>query len=188
MAPRKAAFQHVHSALDGAEWEFDGLGAVRLSVASSETARRVDHLWTASRTVEAASNGWCWYDICAAAEDRFAVSTGEETVAMWSAKTGVLLDGACFYRVDRIEVAPHRHRQGYGFASFYLLATRAREVAATGIVLAALPEACEFYERLGGVQHRPRGWHSAPGLVPFLFDSSRLEEIASDADRFRKHG
>ena len=76
------------------------------SVASSETARRVDHLWTASRTVEAASNGWCWYDICAAAEDRFAVSTGEETVAMWSAKTGVLLDGACFYRVDRIEVAP----------------------------------------------------------------------------------
>lgn len=76
---------------------------------------------------------------------------------MWSAKVRVLLDGACFYRVDRIEVAPDRQRQGYGFATFHLLATRAREVASTGILLAALPEAAEFYERSSTLTRMDRG-------------------------------
>lgn len=187
MAPRRTRFHTVNSALDKSEWEFDSLGTVRLDVASSEIARRVDNQWTPTRAVDAASNGWSWYAICAAAEDRFAVSTTDEIVAMWSGKANVLLGGESFYRVDRIEVAPRRHGQGYGLVTFHLLAARAKEAVAAGIVLAALPEASAFHAKLGGVPVRPRGWHSAPGLVPFSFDRSRLDEIASDANRFRKH-
>lgn len=95
----------------------------------------------------------------------------------------VLPDEGCVYRLDRFEVNPAYRG---GFVSTLLaavVATRALELGAAGMVLASLPGALDFWIGLGGVQRMPRGWSiEEEKLIPVVFTREALVELKEDID------
>lgn len=91
-------------------------------------------------------------------------------------KTKRLLElgvGRC-YRLDLIETNPRWRGLGVGNFMMHVLAGRAIEAGADCLLLASVPEAISFYERLGGAPGKVRGWNVRPDLTPFLFEAEVL--------------
>jgi GNAT superfamily N-acetyltransferase len=111
-------------------------------------------------------------------------------VAIWLSKKRkpIQLGGRLYYRLDNIEVHPaHRGaRVGrvLGVLLMGVIAQRALEVGASGIVLVTWESHISFYGRLGGRQEAPRGWTVAADLVPFVFDEVALTRLKEMADEF----
>ena len=96
------------------------------------------------------------------------------------------LEGQRYYRLDHFEIAPSVRGQLVGIFCFGLIAARAIELGADGIVLAALPEVARVYEKWGGMKRRPAGWHVGTGLQSVVFGRDATLECAEDSDAFRK--
>lgn len=149
--------------------------------------QRIDHDWPQQRPVDDYSVDWAWSDLLAECRESFAIVTesGGDPVAIFGAKHSEplkLLDGP-LYRIDFLEVAPARRGSDAGVLLLALVALRAGEVGARGIVGASfnIPGLLNFYQRAGAKLECPRGWNPPAGVIPLHFDESarsNLEAIA----------
>lgn len=128
----------------------------------------VDWLWDPPSAAQA----WDWSQLARTSEicAVLAADSGH-SLALFASKRAVIhLNHAKYLRVDRLVVDPALHRRGVGSRALFALAELATALHATGIVLAALPEASAFYEALGGRNFKPLGWQFERGLLPFCWD------------------
>jgi GNAT superfamily N-acetyltransferase len=138
--------------------------------------------------VDAPNAHWRWYEIALRMPERFVlrdVANGD-LVAVWSsrAKRPIVLDGAGYYRPDYLEVDPGRREGGLGLFLLAVIATRARELGAQGLVLGGVdtPAARALYSRAGASESTPGGWRPAPGLIPYWIGGDAYVELCEYAD------
>jgi GNAT superfamily N-acetyltransferase len=119
-----------------------------------------------------AAQAWDWSQLARTSEIcAVLASDSSQPLALFASKRAVIqLNHAKYLRVDRLAVDPAPHRRGVGSRALFALAELATALHATGIVLAALPEASAFYEALGGRNFKPLGWQFERGLLPFCWD------------------
>lgn len=107
-------------------------------------------------------------------------------VAIWasSASKPIKLAGLSHYRLDYLEIDPRHRGQILGAFVISLVACRALELGAVGVVLAAfpIPGLVEFYEAVGAARGVPRGWNHPKELVALSFELPVLERLKDLAD------
>ena len=132
-------------------------------------------------------HSWRWRDILGGKTERFAVvGESEAPLGFWcSAKASpISLPEGRFYRPDHQEIDPRLRGGTLGAFMITLLATRAVELGADGIVLFTFPAPglLAFYLRNGATQRAPQGWNVPRGLVPFTYDRTVLLQLKEMAD------
>ncbi len=135
-------------------WAAADLGEVRVGTATLEVARALDVTWSPRRGGDDIHFAWRWADIVPDMREAFVVSAKGEAIAIWGSKLGspIELGGQKYYRLDYLEVDPARRGDGQTSALLFgLIAKRASEHGATGIVLAAfsIDGLIQAYEYLG---------------------------------------
>jgi hypothetical protein len=102
-------------------------------------------------------------------------------MALWcSAKAQPLkLREGKFYRLDYFELDPRLRGGEAGVLAFALVAARARDVGADGIVLATWPPLRRFYEGIGGVERELVGWRAPANLITFVFTTDALANLSA---------
>jgi hypothetical protein len=179
------------SALPGSRWVVPDIGEVTIITGSVDVGARIDLQWRARRSDMDALLAWNWAEIVADMREAFAVCVAGEPVAIWASKLGscAQLQGKPYYRLDYLELDPER--RGDGRTSTLLagmIAKRAAEHRARGIVLAAFPseKLVKFYESLGASRGGPKGWNCPPELVPLTFEQAALDNLRELIDAFQK--
>ena len=152
---------------------------------------RIDGEWPPLRPKKDLTYSWRWRELVDGEKETFLLKKEDGTpVAIWVSRRRkpIVLGGKLYYRLDNIEVHPtHRGaRLGriLGILLMAVIAQRALEVGATGLVLATWDTHADFYGKAGGVQVAPRGWTVATGLIPFTFDERALSRLKEMADEF----
>jgi hypothetical protein len=160
---------------------------------SPEILAEIDASWPQDRRPNDVHDCWRWTEISPTLSDLFIVYVIEgdkrQPIAIWGAKKASPLDlpEGPRYRLDYIEVAPNLRGTDTSVAATFALATvamRAREVGASGIVLAAFPMEGlgRAYEARGAVQRTPKGWEFPANLVPYVFGPEALDRLAGFVD------
>lgn len=158
------------------------------------TAEQIDNIdltWPPRRRATDWHHAWRWVELTRERTEVFgAVANDGEVLGIWcSAKhKPVLLPEGAFYRLDYVEVAPGARGQEMGVFTFLLVAARALELGAGGIVLATWEPLTNFYTGLGGVVRKPAGWNAPSNLVPFTFDVDVLDGLKEALARMEDHG
>lgn len=177
-----------NSRLLGTRWSLGARGDVRLTIASWPILMHIDREWPPARPTDALHRDWRWTDWVRdeRSEERFALLDEEDQPQfIWCGPRRLLrLAGGPFYRPDRLEVAPASTRSGIGTLGMAVVATRAVELGATGMVLKATREAAPFYRGLGGVAGEVVGWSHSPNLVEFKFAEPVLARLAEMLDEY----
>jgi GNAT superfamily N-acetyltransferase len=168
------------------------LGRITVITGSVNVGEQIDALWHERRSDLDSLMSWEWGKIVADMREAFTVCFDESPVAIWASKTGscVQLEGQPYYRLDYLEVDPDR--RGDGLTSpllFGMIAKRATEHHASGIVLAAFPseKLVKFYESLGATRGAPRGWTHEPELVPLTFGQEALSKLRELIDAYEEN-
>lgn len=168
-------------------WGFPAVGLVALAVPGDSLLAAIDESWPALRSPQSESQSWSWRRIMRSARDRFVLrDTADEPLALWSsAKSGPLrLPGGRFYRLDYLEVCPRNRKARLGAFLMALIARRAAEVGADGVVFGALPEAATFYEKIGFQAGIVAGWQTERGLIPYRLEGEDLERLIESGNAF----
>lgn len=178
------------SRLLGARWDLGARGSFRLVTASWPVLMQIDREWPPARPAGALHRDWRWGDWVGEerCEERFVLldEDGRPQFIWCCASSRLLrLAGGPFYRPDRLEVAPRIVRSGVGTVGMAVLATRALELGANGVVLKATVEAAPFYAKVGGVAGEVAGWSHSPDLVEFTFDRPAIDALAEMLDEYR---
>ncbi len=179
------------SALLARAWNVPGIGRVRVLDLTSSHLEEIDAEWPAARKPTDWHLSWRWAEITSGKVEVFvAVGPDDKVRGIWcSAKhKPITLPDGTFYRTDYLEVAPNARGQEMGVFMFLLIATRALELGATGVVLGTWEVLRGFYGQLGGAETTPRGWNLEPNLIPFVFDSETLEGLREALARMEDHG
>lgn len=180
MPPRRKA-----SNLSTKTWTVSGIGRLRLVEPTLAQLDAVDAAWPAARRPTDWHGAWRWRELTAGKVEVFAVvGADDRMLGLWcSAKRSPIKtpDGP-FYRLDFLEVSPGARGQEAGVFLLALIAARALELGAQGIVLGTWEVLRGFYEGLGAVERRPRGWNVEDNLIPFVFDSERLADLKAALD------
>lgn len=166
------------------------IGAVSVGGTSPESIAEIDTNWPPNRRPSDVHQTWLWSEIAPNLCDAFIVygSTGLPLAIWGSTKCApITLPEGRFYRLDFFEVTPTLRGVGSSVAATFALAaiaTRALELGASGIVLAAFPVEGlgRSYESRGAVQRSPKGWDFPSNLVPYLFDLEALKRLEGFAD------
>jgi hypothetical protein len=163
-------------------WLVPKLGVARVSTASLETAKAIDTSWPSARQESDVHLAWRWAEIIPDMNDAFVVLVEDEPIGVWASKlrSPVLLEGRKYYRLDYVEIAPRRRGdQLVAPLVFGLIAKRAAEVEAIGVVLAAfqIPALVDRYVALGASEGCPRGWNHPPELVPLMFEQAARDRL-----------
>jgi hypothetical protein len=158
-------------------WDVDGVGAVSLQFATRTLVATAQREWPSRRPWNASNRNWDWISIMAPRRERFAVLVDGSLAGLWcDNKRPIQLREGPFYRLDYFEVDP-------GYFALCLIATRALELRAFGVVLASLPEGRAWYETHGAEPRLADGWKvEAPDLVPFVIAGDRLSTMRDHAD------
>jgi hypothetical protein len=116
------------------------------------------------------------------------MAADQVVLALWSSskKKPIRLPEGIFYRLDYLEVSPPSRGGVVGTFTLAVIAARATELNATGIVLAAFPikGLSDAYERAGAVGRCPQGWNCPANLLPFIFEAAALARLKALADGF----
>ncbi|MEZ4431775.1 MAG: hypothetical protein R3F65_33615 [bacterium] len=152
---------------------------------------RIDAEWPPERPAGALHRDWRWVDWVReerSAERFVLVDEADAPQLIWCCASRRLLrlPGGPFYRPDRLEVAPMSARSGVGTVGMAVIATRARELGANGVVLKATLDAAPFYAKVGGVAGEVAGWSHSPDLVEFTFARPALDALAEMLDEYRQ--
>ena len=168
-------------------WDVPGVGAVTVRAATFNDCAAIDVAWPPSRRPADVHHVWRWADIWKSLKDCLVVVEGARPVAIWGSTVGrpLKLTGTTCYRLDYLEIAPAHRGQILGAFLTTIIASRALELGATGIVLTTfpVPGLVEFYEGMGAVRGAPRGWSYPKELVALTFELPalrRLKELADD--------
>jgi len=179
------------SSLSGKTWRVPDLGKVRVATASRRALEDLDRRWGAMRRPEDVHLAWRWTEIVPDMREAFIVYAEDAPIGIWASKSGspLALEGAAYYRLDYLEIDPAR--RGDGATSpllFALIAKRAAEHRASGIVLAAfnVEGLIETYVALGAELGCPRGWNHPPELVPLTFRQVALDELRALIDALQE--
>lgn len=154
-----------------------------LVATSAATAQRIDAAWPGQRPPEDHHHVWRWATLLGECRDSFTLVTegAGEPAAVYGSRhaTPLNLASRLFYRMDYFEVAPKLRGTGVGVLMLGVMALRAREAGAVGIVGAAfnVPKLLAFYRAAGAVLECPRGWNAPPGVVAFHIDESALTRL-----------
>jgi hypothetical protein len=162
-----------------------GAGYFTLVYPNRAELLRVDESWPAARPSETPYSQWEWEPELRGTDERFALRADDGRIhAVWAVTKAIpKLDGATWYRPSVLEVHPSGVRGQLGTAAVAVIARRACELDAAGVVVEAIPAARAFYERLGARARGPnefRSWRVSDKLVPLVFDGSavvRLREV-----------
>lgn len=171
----------------GDQWDYPGVGRVTLAIPGDSLLASIDESWPPLRNPQSESHRWSWRKIMDSARDRFVLKDAAGVpLALWSsAKSAPLrLPDGRFYRLDYLEVSPGSRRAYLGVFTMALIARRAAEVGAGGIVFGALPEAAEFYEKIGFQKGIVAGWQTERGLVPYRLEGEDLERLIESGNAF----
>lgn len=163
-------------------WQVPTLGGVRVVRATPDVCEEIDAAWPPLRLDSDGHRDWRWGEIVATLRDAF-VLVGTHPVAIWGSTKAepIRLPSGRYYRLDFIEARPDQRGKGsVGLFAMALVAVRAMELGASGVVLAAfdMPQLLAFYERLGATRRIPTGWTVPKNLVPFVLDADALERLA----------
>jgi hypothetical protein len=179
------------SGLSLKSWNVSGIGRVRVVEPSPAQLAAVDAAWPGARRSTDWHSAWRWLEITAGKAEVFAVVGPDDRVlGLWcsSKHKPIQLPEGLFYRPDYLEIAPDVRGQEAGVFLFLLIAARALELGAQGIVLGTWEVLRRFYEGLGGIERRPRGWNLEANLVPFTFDAEALADLKAALDRTEDNG
>lgn len=160
------------------EWEIDDI-VLGCRTATTADASSADMAWPPLRPATHLNLEWLWMKFCARARDRLAVYRLDtnETVALWCSYVSLVqCNSARYYRLDRLEVGPNYRHGEISDLAFALVACRALELGADGIILESIPELDRFYRRMGGMRDvDPRPGSRLPeGYIAWCFDKARL--------------
>jgi hypothetical protein len=187
----KIARRRFPSVLLARAWNVPGVGRVRLVHPTDQHLSAIDAEWPPGRRPTDWHRAWRWKKITSGKVEVFAVlGPAEQLLGIWcSAKhKPIRLPDGLFYRPDYLEVAPGQRGQAMGVFLFLLIATRALEVGARGIVFGTWDILRVFYRGLGGVEGKPRGWTIETNLIPFVFETHTLEGLREALERMEAHG
>jgi hypothetical protein len=163
------------------------MGPLELVDVSKALLGVIDAEWRPKRPTTDVTTGWVWSDIVAdLPETLVLVDANKSPAAIWcSAKRlPIALPGGKYYRLDNVEVRPTLRGTLVGGLTFGVIATRALELKATGMVLNTWETHVDYYTALGGRQELATGWTAAPDLVPFVFDETALVQLKDMANAF----
>lgn len=167
-------------------WDVPEVGRVSVVIPATPLLVRLDAEWPALRRATDIHQPWRWQALMAGKRDTFAVLQGSHPLGLWcNARAAPLtLPEGRFYRLDNIEIHPARRGSVIGPFLLSLVATRALELGASSVVLAAFPimGLAQAYLRAGAVQRCPRGWNCPRELIPFVFESDALLRLKDFAD------
>lgn len=163
-------------------WRAADLGEVRVGTGTVNLAKTLDAEWWRHRRDSDIHLAWQWASIVSDAREAFVVTADGKPIAIWASKLGspIVLGPERFYRLDYLEIAPTCRGDGQtSVLLFGLIAKRAEEHAATGIILAAfqIDKLINAYHALGAERGAPRGWHYPKELVPLTFRRSALARL-----------
>lgn len=176
----------VASRLVGQRWHVQALGEVRVERATPLHCADIETEWEPLRAEDDRDLAWRWTKIGPTLRDGF-VLIGAHPLSIWGStkEEPIRLPGGRYYRLDFLEARPdHRGLRVVGLFTMALVAVRALEQDADGVVLASfdVPKLIAFYEGLGAIRRRPTGWNLPRNLVPFQLDAQALEQLARFAD------
>jgi len=162
---------------------------MKLVIPSPTDAAKIDREWPPKRSSHHLNVGWRWAPLLARSPERFALKRGDggEIAGLWCSGKGVVeLPAGRHYRLDYLEVNPE-FRAGAGGSEVSLLlmavvAARARELEAEGIVLETYEALVQWYENLGGIRGAVAGWTNPNKLVPFRFGPDATRRLAEMTD------
>jgi GNAT superfamily N-acetyltransferase len=167
------------------------IGRLRVVEPSAAQLTAVDATWPSARRPTDWHGAWRWIDLTAGKVEVFAVvDSADRVLGLWCSvkHKPIQLPDGLFYRPDYLEIAPDVRGQEVGVFLFLLIAARALELGAQGIVLGTWEVLRQFYGGLGGVERRPRGWNLEANLVPFTFDAETLADLKAALDRMEDDG
>lgn len=123
--------------------------------------------------------GWCWKRLGARSRDVMILVDAERNpVAAFCSSVGtVTLDGSVFYRLDYFEVRGDLRGSGLGVVLAAAACARATELGAESVLLASLPQAADFWRRLG-TQGAPKGWSHPAELLAFTLSPEVTTHLA----------
>lgn len=186
---RRPSVRTIRTQLTSLVWELPDGTVFTVRTPSADMLNQIDREWPAGRRDDDQHLGWKWREIFSWSPEAFClVDANGAAAGIWSSlKTSpIALREGSFYRLDRIEASPLYRGGIVGVFLFSLVAVRALELKANGIVLGALPASTKFYERLGGENRLPAGWNNDRELVPFVFPEQILLELKEDVDELIK--
>jgi len=176
------------SDLIGRRWRIDVLELELECIhASASVLRSIDADWVARRKAGAANAHWRWYNIALSMPERFALrDDAADPVGVWSSgtKRPIELDGEPYYRLDYPETDPWRRGGGIGLFTLAVVAARARELSAEGIVLGGLDTraAKALYSSARASNATPGGWRPSKGLIPYCIVGDAFAGLCEYAD------
>lgn len=151
----------IPTKLSRSRWDVTGVGTVTVRAATYNHYVEIDGAWPPLRRPADVHHTWRWVDISRSLKDCMAIMEGDHPVAIWGSTMGrpLKLAGTTYYRLDFLEIAPYHRGEILGAFLIAIIAARALEVGASGIVLTAfaVPGLVEFYEGMGAVRGCPRG-------------------------------
>jgi len=178
------------ASLCGVCFDVPEVGLLTLSIASESHLAQADRIWPQERRPNDLHDHWRWLKIMNGKRERFSIlhRADSRVVALWCSepKGPRHIESGRFYRLDYLEVAPRHRQTSVGLFVLALVACRALEVGASGLVLGGFPidGVHRFYTEAGGVQRDVRGWKPARDLIPYIFERSALEWLKDFADGF----
>jgi GNAT superfamily N-acetyltransferase len=172
--------------LTQSDWVVPGVDRVKVCFASNAYARDADRTWPSQRRSDDTNRHWCWFDICKAATEKFAVvghSTG--LLALWTGhERRRRIEGRLHYRLERLEVAPSWRGTHLSVFVLVTIALRARERGCSSVLFSALPGTRAFYTK-AGAEEVPKGyWEDSSGLPGWMFPETALDELVELQDVF----
>jgi hypothetical protein len=175
--------QPLSTKLTKKRWSISSVAEVGVRLLLVEHAAEADRAWPATRKTEDWHVTWKWRQLVSGKPEAFAVVdlATDRVTALWCTaqrRPAKLRDGL-FYRPDFLEVAPPLRGGDMGVFLFQLIAARALEVGANGIMLATWPPLRAFYAGLGGTEGPPHGWRPPANLIPFTFASDALGDLVA---------
>ncbi|HEX3770485.1 MAG TPA: hypothetical protein VHV30_06465 [Polyangiaceae bacterium] len=182
MAPRKT---FAPSGILGTVWNLEEAGSIRLVAATREVGISAVAAWTAddsSRLVE-----WAWSRLLRQHSEAFAL-VGAQGVprALWCSRRDRLLALPCgpSYELGYLELHPQDRGTLLGYYVLAVIAARAIETGARGMVLASLPhpKVQAFYSFAGGKAGKVKGWQTPFGLVQYFFSEEALRALQQELD------
>jgi len=173
----------------GARWDLGEDGTLCLAKASRSLARDALSIWESR--CEPRLVDWRWALLVGEYPEAFALlAENGHARALWCSRSRrtLRLPVGPTYELGYIEVDPDDRGGTVGYVTLAIVACRALEVGAVGMVLAFLPYPGleRFYENAGGQKGKVKGWQAPRGLAPYFFPREALlalQETAHGCER-----
>jgi len=163
-------------------WLVPNVGKVSVGVASQKLLCEIDGSWPGTRLQGDYHHSWRWTEIARGCAETFVLlGEGAVPIGIWSSskRRPIKLPDGRFYRLDYFEADPAHRGKGFGVFLLSVIATRAVELGAIGVILGTWEPLRSFYLNVGAKESVPSGWILAPNLIPFTLESALLEEMTT---------